>query len=55
MVIRLSVRTLVDPDALEVGVALHLIRITAAVSILTPAGWSPSPAKASLTQEIRLV
>jgi len=42
MVIRLSVRTLVDLDALEVGAALHLIRITAAVSILTPAGWSPA-------------
>jgi len=42
MVIQLLVRSLVDLDALEAGVALHLIRITAAVSILTPAGWSPA-------------
>lgn len=42
MVIRLSIRSRVDLDALEAGVALHLIRITAAVCILTPAGWSPA-------------
>jgi len=40
MVIRLLVRTHLDLDALEAGVALLLIRITAAVSILTPSGWS---------------
>lgn len=40
MLIRLSVRTRLNLDALEAGVALRLIRITAAVSILTPSGWS---------------
>lgn len=40
MVIRLLVRAHLDLEALEAGVALHLIRITAAVSILTPSGWS---------------
>lgn len=41
MVIRLLVRAHLDLEALEAGVALRLIRITAAVSILTPSGWSP--------------
>ncbi len=42
MVIRLSVRTRIDLQALEAGLTLHLIRITANVRILTPAGWSPA-------------
>lgn len=40
MLIRLLVRTRLDLDAIEAGVALRLFRITAAVSILTPSGWS---------------
>ena len=40
MLIRLLVRTRLDLDTLEAGVALRLFRITAAVSILTPSGWS---------------
>jgi len=42
MVIRLSVRTRVDLEALEAGLSLLLIRITANVRILTPSGWSHS-------------
>ncbi len=40
MVIRLSVRTRVDLEALEAGLSLLLIRITANVRFLTPSGWS---------------
>ena len=42
MVIRLSVRTRVDLEALEAGLSLLLIRITANVRILTSSGWSHS-------------
>lgn len=40
MVIRLSVRTRVDLEAVEARLSLLLIRITANVRILTPSGWS---------------
>jgi hypothetical protein len=40
MIIRLSIRTRVDLEALEAGLSLLLIRITANVRILTPSGWS---------------
>ena len=42
MIIRLSVRTRIDLEALEAGLSLRLIRITANVRILTPPGWSHS-------------
>ncbi len=42
MIIRLSVRTRIDLEALEAGLSLLLIRITANVRIFTPLGWSHS-------------
>ncbi len=42
MIIRLSVRTRIDLEAIEAGLTLLLARITANVRILTPSGWSRS-------------
>lgn len=40
MVIQLSVRTSIDLEALEAGVAVHLIRVTASIRLMTSTGWS---------------